>query len=67
MSDFADAKAFLLEASDHSGTSVYEHLSSLITKLIDERPRNAADIIESLSYELKAEKFQPDDTLKVNV
>eukprot|EP01147_Barroeca_monosierra_P008244 gene8244-832_t len=64
MSDFADAKAFLLEASDHSGTSVYEHLSSLITKLIDERPRNAADIIESLSYELKAEKFQPDDTLK---
>ena len=67
MADFESAKAFLMEASDHSGLSVYEHLSGLVTKLLDERPQNAADMIEQLSYQLKSDKFAPSDILKVRV
>ncbi|EGD80968.1 hypothetical protein PTSG_01550 [Salpingoeca rosetta] len=64
MADFESAKAFLLQASDHSGLSVYEHLSTLITRLLDERPNNAADVVEQLSFQIKADKFAPEDSLK---
>jgi radial spoke head protein 4A len=55
--DFLDAKAFLLKASDKTGLNVYDHLSNVITKLLDERPDNAADLLEVLSAEVKKEQF----------
>ena len=56
-SDFLDAKAFLLKASDKTGLNVYDHLANVITKLLDERPDNAVDLLESLSAEVKKEQF----------
>ena len=56
-SDFLDAKAFLLKASDKTGLNVYDHLANVITKLQDERPDNAVDLLESLSAEVKKEQF----------
>ena len=55
--DFLDAKAYLLKASDASGTNVYDHLSSVISKMLDERPNNAVDLLESISAQVKKEQF----------
>ncbi len=62
---FESAKAFLLKSSDSTGLNVYDHLTDLISKLLDERPSNAADVIEDVSYTVKTEKFQPNSLLKV--
>jgi len=55
--EFLDAKAYLLKASDKSGINVYDHLAQVITKLLDERPDNAADLIESVSSQVKSNQF----------
>lgn len=65
-SDFLDAKAFLLKASSATGISVYDHLTNVISRLLDERPNNAVDIIEDLSSQVKHEQFKPvADTIQV--
>ena len=38
----------------------YDHLARVLTKVLDERPDNAADIIEDLSRETKQTKFTSD-------
>jgi radial spoke head protein 4/6 len=64
--DFSAAKAYLSQASTASGLSVYDHLSSVISALLDERPNNAVDSIEDLSAKLKRERFEDtSSTLKV--
>jgi len=35
----------------------YDHLARVLTKVLDERPDNAADIIEDISREAKQTKF----------
>ncbi|XP_027972808.1 radial spoke head protein 4 homolog A [Eumetopias jubatus] len=59
------AKAYLLKTSSKSGLNLYDHLSDMLTKVLDERPENAVDIIESISQNVKMEHFRKKlDTLQ---
>jgi len=53
--DAAAAKAFLMKKEGSS--SVYEHLTTLVLKLLTEQPDNALAHLESLSASLKAKTF----------
>lgn len=45
--------------------SSYDHLVRLLTKVMDERPENAVDVIEDMSRELKGSILQEkQDTLR---
>ena len=55
--DVQKAKAFLLQASDTSGMNLYDHLSEIISKVLEERPQNSADTLEDISKKLKAKRF----------
>jgi len=35
----------------------YDHLARVLTKVLDERPDNAADVVEDISRETKKTKF----------
>nr|XP_039262999.1 radial spoke head protein 4 homolog A-like [Styela clava] len=52
-----NAKAYLLKTSTKSNTNLYDHLSRVLTKVLDERPENVADIFEDVSRRVKREKF----------
>ncbi|XP_032718262.1 radial spoke head protein 4 homolog A isoform X1 [Lontra canadensis] len=59
------AKAYLLKTSSKSGLNLYDHLSDMLTKVLDERPENAVDIIESISQDVKMAHFRKKlDTLQ---
>ncbi|XP_014051759.1 radial spoke head protein 6 homolog A [Salmo salar] len=51
-------KAFMLKNSTKSNLNLYDHLSRLLTKVMDERPENVVDIIEDMSREVKQELLQ---------
>lgn len=61
--EFETSKAYLMQADGPVSTSVYDHLSDLIGKLLSEKPSNAIDILENLSYELKSNRFNAISTL----
>ncbi|XP_076867267.1 radial spoke head protein 4 homolog A isoform X1 [Brachyhypopomus gauderio] len=46
-------KAFLLKNSTDTNLNLYDHLARVLTKVMDERPQNAVDVLEDLSRELK--------------
>eukprot|EP00730_Choanoeca_flexa_P018473 TRINITY_DN8984_c0_g1_i2.p1 TRINITY_DN8984_c0_g1~~TRINITY_DN8984_c0_g1_i2.p1 ORF type:complete len:495 (+),score=148.71 TRINITY_DN8984_c0_g1_i2:79-1563(+) len=62
--EFDSAKAFLMQANGPGSASVYDHLSDLIGKLLSEKPGNAVEILENLSYELKSTRFNAQSTLQ---
>jgi len=49
--DFVDAKAFLTK--DFRGTSLYNHLTETILKLINDRPADALTVLESVSRQVR--------------
>ncbi|XP_049755603.1 radial spoke head protein 4 homolog A isoform X1 [Elephas maximus indicus] len=60
-----NAKAYLLKTSSKSGLNLYDHLSNLLTKILDERPENAVEIIENISQDVKMARFSKKlDTLQ---
>ncbi|KAM5327606.1 radial spoke head protein 4 homolog A [Glossophaga mutica] len=60
-----NAKAYLLKTSSKSGLNLYDHLSNMLTKILDERPENAVDIIENISRDVKMAHFSKKlDTLQ---
>ncbi|XP_067875153.1 radial spoke head protein 6 homolog A isoform X2 [Heterodontus francisci] len=60
-----NAKAYLLQKSTISNLNLYDHLSQVMTKLLDERPNNAVDIFEDFSEKVKrAQFFKKMDTLR---
>ncbi|XP_062838531.1 radial spoke head protein 6 homolog A [Anolis carolinensis] len=60
-----NAKAYLLKTSVKTGVSLYDHLSEMLAKILDERPENPADIIENISKDVKCARFQKKlDTLR---
>ncbi|KAI3387592.1 hypothetical protein SNEBB_000157 [Seison nebaliae] len=64
-----EAKSYLLTSSTETKRTVYGHLSSLICRLLDERPINPADILEEISYDIKrtpADEKQDDTLIDVN-
>ncbi|XP_028628441.1 radial spoke head protein 4 homolog A [Grammomys surdaster] len=52
-----NAKAYLLSTSSKSGLNLYDHLSKVLTKILDERPADAVDIIENISQDVKMAHF----------
>lgn len=52
-----NAKAYLLSTSSKSGLNLYDHLSKVLTKILDERPADAVDIIENISQDVKMSHF----------
>ncbi|NWX13571.1 RSH4A protein, partial [Aegotheles bennettii] len=60
-----NAKAYLLKSSTASGLNLYDHLANMLTKILDEQPTNAVDIIENISKDVKWGQFQEKtDTLR---
>lgn len=56
--DLQNAKLFLQQRSDGSGDSLFDHLSRVIAKVIDERPKNVIDHFELFSERVRIENFQ---------
>ncbi|XP_067992952.1 radial spoke head protein 6 homolog A-like isoform X2 [Melanerpes formicivorus] len=60
-----NAKAYLLTSSTTSGLNLYDHLANILTKILDEKPANAVDIIENISKDVKWAQFHKKmDTLR---
>lgn len=60
-----NAKAYLLSTSSKSGLNLYDHLSKVLTKILDERPADAVDIVENISQDVKMARFDKKlDTLR---
>ncbi|XP_055056458.2 radial spoke head protein 4 homolog A [Misgurnus anguillicaudatus] len=58
-------KAFLMRNSTKTNRNLYDHLVGLLTKVMDERPENAVDVIEDMSLDLKRMALQEkQDTLR---
>uniref|UniRef100_A0A0B7B924 Radial spoke head protein 4 homolog A n=1 Tax=Arion vulgaris TaxID=1028688 RepID=A0A0B7B924_9EUPU len=55
--DFQKAKSYLLTASTNTGMNLYDHLSRVLGKILDERPDNVIDIFEDISKDEKRTKF----------
>ncbi|TDH08163.1 hypothetical protein EPR50_G00095320 [Perca flavescens] len=49
----ASFKAFLLKSSTESHLNLYDHLTGLLLKVMDEHPPNAVDVIEDMSRDVK--------------
>lgn len=56
--DLQNAKLFLQQRSEGSGDSLYDHLSRVISKVIDERPKNIVDYFELFSERVRVGNFQ---------
>lgn len=66
--DFMKAKAYLLTASTNTGLNLYDHLSMVLTRVLDERPDNCVDVFEDVSKDAKKSKFTSDvDTVQDNI
>ncbi|XP_041510524.1 radial spoke head protein 4 homolog A [Microtus oregoni] len=52
-----NAKAYLLSTSSKSGLNLYDHLSNVLTMILEERPADAVDIIENISKDVKMANF----------
>ncbi|NWY75441.1 RSH4A protein, partial [Erithacus rubecula] len=60
-----NAKAYLLKTSTKSGLNLYDHFANVLTKILDEQPTNAVDIIEDISKDVKCAQFRKKmDTLR---
>ena len=62
--DLEQAKAFLMK-SGTSGLNIYEHLTNVLSRLLDQRQENGVDNIEDISKDIKAGTFNIETTLKV--
>lgn len=56
--DLQNAKLLLQNCSVDSGDSLYDHLSNVIGKVIDERPKNVVDYFEEFSQRVREETFR---------
>lgn len=56
--DLQNAKLFLQQSSGASGDSLFDHLSNVIAKVIDERPKNVVDYFEQFSERVRMESFR---------
>ncbi|XP_058504340.1 radial spoke head protein 4 homolog A-like isoform X2 [Solea solea] len=53
MQSAATLKAFLMKNSTKTNMNVYDHLTQLLMKVMDEQPNDAVDVIEDLSHDVK--------------
>ncbi|XP_037624965.1 radial spoke head protein 6 homolog A [Sebastes umbrosus] len=54
----ASFKAFMMKNSTESNLNLYDHLTSVLIKVMDERPQNVVDVIEDMSLDLKRGLFK---------
>ncbi|CAJ1060154.1 radial spoke head protein 6 homolog A [Xyrichtys novacula] len=58
-------KAFLLKNNPKNNQNLYDHLTQLLIKVMDERPQNVLDVFEDLSRDVKRGLFeQKQNTLR---
>ncbi|CAL8143133.1 unnamed protein product [Orchesella dallaii] len=58
LDEFMRAKAYFLQTSNKSGLNLYDHLSDVIRKFLDERaPNNPVDYLEEVSMNIKRYRF----------
>lgn len=55
------AKELLQEVGGDSATSVYDHLSSVIKRILEDRPPNVIDYFEDFSRQIREEHFKAND------
>jgi len=55
--DYINAKAYLQQTSTETNSNLYDHLSSTLARILEERPLNVIDIFEDISKETKRSKF----------
>lgn len=60
--DLAITKTFLKQQSK-GGDNLYDHLSSILCKVIDERPTNVMDYFEEFNQTVRREKNRNPNTL----
>lgn len=60
--DLQNSKLFLQQCGA-SGDSLYDHLSNVISKVIDERPKNVVDYFELFSERVRLETFRMNENL----
>ncbi|KAM4575315.1 radial spoke head protein 4 homolog A [Fundulus diaphanus] len=53
----ANLKAFLMKDSTKSNRNLYDHLTQLLTKVMDEHTNNVVDVIEEISHDVKRDLF----------
>lgn len=56
--DQRQAQLVLQEHMGDSGLSVYEHMSAMLKRILDERPPNVMDYFEDFSRKVRSEKVQ---------
>nr|XP_020457714.1 radial spoke head protein 6 homolog A-like [Monopterus albus] len=54
----ASFKTFMLKSSTKSNLNLYDHLTRLLIKVMDEQPQNVADVIEDMSRDVKRGLFE---------
>ncbi|KAI8614407.1 radial spokehead-like protein-domain-containing protein [Chytriomyces sp. MP71] len=59
--EFQLARAFLLQNSEKSEMNLYDHLTLTMMRVLETRPKNAIDMFESISSEIKRSKFRAID------
>lgn len=60
--DLASTKA-LLKQQSAGGDNVYDHLTSILSKVIDERPKNVMDYFEEFNRVVRKEKNRNSNSL----
>uniref|UniRef100_UPI0037E71F8C radial spoke head protein 6 homolog A n=1 Tax=Semicossyphus pulcher TaxID=241346 RepID=UPI0037E71F8C len=54
----ASFKAFMLKNSTESNLNLYDYLTRLLIKVMDERPKNVVDLFEDMSHDMKRGLFE---------
>ncbi|XP_061834421.1 radial spoke head protein 4 homolog A [Nerophis lumbriciformis] len=54
----ASFKAFLMKSSSKSNLNLYDHLSRLMMRVIEERPHDVVDVVEDLSHDVKLRLYE---------
>lgn len=54
----ASLKAFLMKSSTKTNLNLYDHLTQVLLKIMDERPHNAVDVIEDISRDVKRALYE---------
>jgi hypothetical protein len=61
---FEEAKQYLTQ--EVNGTSLFEHLSSVLLKIINEKPSNPVDVFEHISGLVKQTTLKPAGDVEVD-
>ena len=56
---FQEGQTYLKSVKNNKGINLYEHISTVLTKILEERPAHVVDIFEDLSLNVKELKLAP--------